>query len=124
MSIKRSVNNDIFTVAPNINNNAKLLLSLLHETVHEAAPDYILPIIKQGVSDGSIKAEYPEQLAELIILVANVWINPMIFNNTKEEIYGKYMIFRQMMQGFGLDIMDDEILDRIMELVSIYEEKK
>jgi len=34
------------------------------------------------------------------------------------------MIFRQMMQGFGLDIMDDEILDRIMELVSIYEEKK
>jgi len=48
----------------------------------------------------------------------------MIFNNTKEEIYGKYMIFRQMMQGFGLDIMDDEILDRIMELVSIYEEKK
>ncbi|MCI9080628.1 MAG: TetR/AcrR family transcriptional regulator [Lachnospiraceae bacterium] len=123
-SVKRSVNDDIFAVAPNINNNSKLLFSLLHETVYEAAPYYILPIIKQGISDGSIKTEYPEQLAELIILVANVWINPMIFNNTKEEIYCKFMVFRQMMQGFGLDIIDDEILNRMMELVSIYEVRK
>ena len=44
--------------------------------------------------------------------------------NQKEEIYCKFMVFRQMMQGFGLDIIDDEILGRMMELVSIYEEKK
>lgn len=124
ISVKRPVNNDIFAVAPNFNNNPKLLFSLLHETVYEAAPDYILPIIKQGISDGSIKTDYPEQLAELIILAANVWMNPMIFDNTKEEIYCKFMVFRQMMQGFGLDIIDDEILDRMMELVSIYEERK
>ena len=123
-SIKRPVNNDIFTVAPDFRNNPKLLYSFLHETVHEAAPDYILPIIKQGISDGSIKTDYPEQLAELIILAANVWMNPMVFESTKEEIYGKFMLFRQMMQGFGLDIIDDSILDRMMELVSIYEERK
>ena len=123
-SVNRSVNNDIFSVCPNFKNNCKLLFSLLHETVHEAAPDYIAPIIKQGISDGSIKTEYPEQLAELIILAANIWMNPMVFDNTKEEIYCKFMVFRQMMQGFGLDIIDDEILGRMMELVSIYEEKK
>lgn len=123
-SVSRSVNNDIFSVAPDFKNNSKLLFSLLHETVHEAAPDYISPIIKQGISDGSIKTEYPEQLAELIILVANIWMNPMVFDNTKEEIYCKFMVFRQMMQGFGLDIIDDEILDRMMELVSIYEKRK
>ena len=123
-SVNRSVNNDIFSVCPNFKNNSKLLFSLLHETVHEAAPDYIAPIIKQGISDGSIQTEYPEQLAELIILAANIWMNPMVFDNTKEEIYCKFMVFRQMMQGFGLDIIDDEILGRMMELVSIYEEKK
>ena len=113
-----------FLFCPNFKNNSKLLFSLLHETVHEAAPDYIAPIIKQGISDGSIQTEYPEQLAELIILAANIWMNPMVFDNTKEEIYCKFMVFRQMMQGFGLDIIDDEILGRMMELVSIYEEKK
>lgn len=123
-SIRNPVNSDIFTVAPSFRNNSRLLSSLLHETVYEAAPNYILPIIRQGISDGSIKTEYPEQLAELIVLVANIWINPMIFNNTKEEIYRKFMVFSQMMQGFGLDIIDDEILDRMMELVSIYEERK
>lgn len=124
MSLNRPVMDDIFTVAPNFNNNSKLLFNILNETIYKAAPDYILPIIKQGISDGSIKTEYPEQLAELIILVANVWMNPMIFDNTKEEIYCKCMVFRQMMDGFGLDIIDDEILDRITRLADIYEERK
>ncbi|MDE7051639.1 MAG: TetR/AcrR family transcriptional regulator [Lachnospiraceae bacterium] len=124
MSLNRPVMDDIFTVAPNFNNNSKLLFNILNETIYKAAPDYILPIIKQGISDGSINTEYPEQLAELIILVANVWMNPMIFDNTKEEIYCKCMVFRQMMDGFGLDIIDDEILDRITRLADIYEERK
>ncbi len=86
-SINRPVQNDIFTVAPDFHNNAKLLFSLLHDTMEEAAPNYILPIIKQGISDGSIETEYPEQLAELILLTANVWMNPMIFDSTEEESY-------------------------------------
>ena len=123
-SINRPVQNDIFTVAPDFHNNAKLLFSLLHDTMEEAAPNYILPIIKQGISDGSIETEYPEQLAELILLTANVWMNPMIFHNTEEEVCRKFMVFSQMLQGFGLDIVDQDILDRIRELTSIYQKRK
>ena len=67
-SISRPVQNDIFTVAPDFHNNPKLLFSLLHDTIEEVAPNYILPIIEQGISDGSIKTDYPNQLAELILL--------------------------------------------------------
>lgn len=123
-SINRPVQNDIFTVAPDLNNNPKLLFSLLHDTVDNAAPNYILPILRQGISDGSIQTDYPEQLAELIILTANVWMNPMIFDNSAEEIYRKVMVFRQMMQGFGLDIVDEEMLCRLQELASIYQKSK
>lgn len=105
-SINRPVQNDIFTVVPNFHNNPRLLFSLLHETIEEVAPDYLLPIIKEGISDGSIETDYPEQLAEMILLVANVWMNPMIFDDSEEESYRKMMIFRQMLQGFGLDIVD------------------
>ena len=73
-SIRRPVQNDIFTVAPDFHNNPKLLFGLLHETIEEVAPEYILPIIRQGISDGSIQTDYPEQLAELILLAANVWM--------------------------------------------------
>ena len=123
-SVNRPVNDDIFNVAPNFNNNPRLFFSFLHETVYEAAPYYILPIIKQGIADGSIKTDYPGQLAELIIVIANIWMNPMVFDNTKEELYGKFMLFKQMMQGFGLDIIDNEILDRMIELASVYQNKK
>ena len=123
-SIIRPVQNDIFTVAPDFHNNPKLLFSLLHDTIENVAPNYILPIIEQGISDGSIQTDYPEQLAELILLAANVWMNPMIFDSSKEDSYGKFMVFRQMLQGFGLDIVDSEILERLQELTSIYQKNK
>ncbi|MCI8416336.1 MAG: TetR/AcrR family transcriptional regulator [Lachnospiraceae bacterium] len=123
-SISRPVQDDIFTVAPDFHNNQKLLFSLLHDTVEEVAPNYILPIIKQGIQDGSIETDYPEQLAELILLVANVWMNPMIFDSSVEESYGKFMVFSQMMQGFGLDVVDEEVLERLQELTAIYQRSK
>ncbi len=123
-SINRSVQNDIFTVAPDFHRNPKLLFSLLHDTVDNAAPDYLLPILKQGISDGSVETDYPEQLAELILLAANIWLNPMVFDNSAEESYCKFMVFRQMLQGFGLDIVDDEILERVIELTFVYQKRK
>ncbi len=123
-SISRPVQNDIFTVAPDFHNNPKLLFSLLHETIEEAAPNYILPIIKQGISDGSIQTDYPEQLAELILLAANVWMNPMIFDSSEEESRRKFMVFSQMLKGLGLDVVDDEILERLQELTAIYQKSK
>ena len=123
-SISRSVQNDIFTVAPNFHNNPKLLFSLLHDTIDEVAPNYIAPIIRQGIKDGSIETEYPEQLAELILLAANVWMNPMIFDSSVEESCRKFMVFGQMLRGFGLDIVDDEMLKRLRELTAIYQEAR
>jgi len=123
-SILRPVQEDIFTVAPNFNNSPRLLFCIFRETMDEAAPDYILPIIRQGISDGSIQTDYPEELAELVMLAANIWMNPMIFDDTVEESYRKFMVFRQMMEGFGLDIVDEELLDRLQELAHIYQKNR
>lgn len=123
-SICRPVQDEIFTVAPNLSNNPRLIFSILRETVDEAAPDYILPIMKQGISDGSIQTDYPAQLAELVMLAANIWMNPMIFDSSAEESYCKFMVFGQMMRGLGLDIVDEEMLERLQELADIYQKNK
>ena len=123
-SINRPVQNEIFTVAPNFHNNPRLIFSLLHDTIDQVAPNYILPIIRQGIGDGSIETEYPEQLAELILLVANIWMNPMIFDSSVEASCRKFMVFAQMLQGFGLDIVDEEILERLQELTAIYQKNR
>lgn len=123
-SIMRPIQDEIFTVAPDLHDNPRLLFSILRETMDEAAPNYILPIIMQGIEDGSIQTEHPKALAELIILAANIWMNPMIFDNTPEEAYEKFMIFGQMMKGFGLDVLDDELLKRLQELAVLYQKNK
>lgn len=123
-SLFRSEQDEIFATAPNLHNNPKLLCSILHDTMEDVAPNYILPIIKQGIEDGSIQTDYPEALAELIIFVANIWMNPMIFDDTETENNEKFIVFQQMMRGFGLDIVDDDMLNRLQELTSIYQNKK
>ncbi len=123
-SVNRPVQNDIFTVAPDFHNNPKLLFSLLHDTIENAVPNYILPIIEQGIADGSIETEYPQQLAELVLFVANIWMNPMVFDDSVEKSYGKFMVFAQMLGGLGLDIVDDEMLGRLQELAAIYQKNK
>lgn len=123
-SIRRPVQDEIFTVAPNLGNNPRLMHSILQETINDAAPNYIRPIIEQGIADGSIKTEYPEELAELIILAANIWMNPMLFEDSPEKANRKFMVFDQMLRGFGLDIVDEEMLERLQELAYIYQKNK
>ncbi len=123
-SISRPVQEDMFSTAPSLGSNPRLLYSIFKETMMVAAPDYIQPIIEQGIADGSICAEHPKELAEVIILVANIWMNPMIFGDSVDEVFGKFMVFRQMMEGFGLDIVDDEIAERLRELAVIYQKNR
>ncbi len=51
-------------------------------------------------------------------------MNPMIFDSSEEESYRKFMVFGQMLRGFGLDIVDQEILERLRELTAIYQKNK
>ncbi len=123
-SLNDPVQNDLFTAAPDFNNNPRLVFSILHETIKDTAPNYILPIIRQGIADGSIQTDYPEQLAELILLAANVWMNPMIFDSTEEETFRKFALLGQMLKSFGLDILDESMSERIQELTAIYQRNK
>ena len=123
-SLDRPVQDQLFTLAPNFSKNPSLLYAVLRETVDDAAPHYILPIIRQGLADGSIATECPEELAELEKLVANIWMNPIMFYSTREQSRRKFILFRQMMQGFGLDIVDDAMLERLLELTALFEKRQ
>lgn len=123
-SLCRPAQDEMFQVAPSFYNNPRLLASLLYETIELTGPEYIQPIIEEGIADGSIVAAHPKQLAELISLVANVWINPMIFDSSVEETYHKFLVFDQMLKGMGLDVVDGEMIARMQELTAIYQKRK
>ncbi len=123
-SLNRPVQDDIFTVAPHLGANPRLLFSMLGETISEVAPNYIQPILEQGMADGTIKVDYPLETAELIMLLANFWMNPMVFDDSVEKVRNKTLLFRQVMKSLGLDIVDEELTDRMVELTAVYQKHR
>lgn len=123
-SLNRPVQVDIFTVAPHLGANPRLLFSMLGETISEVAPNYIRPILEQGMADGTIKVDYPLETAELIMLLANFWMNPMVFDDSVEKVRNKTLLFRQVMKSLGLDIVDEELTDRMVELTAVYQKHR
>lgn len=124
-SIFRPVQNEIFSAAPNLGNNPKLIFEILRDTIDEVVPQYVMPIVEQGAADGSIQTEYPKELSEVLLLMVNFWMNPMIFNDSEEAAERKFRVLKKMLQGYGLeDVLDEEMLARLKELAHLYQENK
>ncbi|MEG1892192.1 MAG: TetR/AcrR family transcriptional regulator, partial [Clostridia bacterium] len=88
----------------------------LEQTIYELAHKIIEPIICEGVADGSIQTQYPKELAEVVSLLANIWLNPMLFHCTKQEIYNKCMFLKALMKSLGVDAFDDELTEMVEQL--------
>lgn len=123
-SVNRPVHDSIFSAAPNIRSSPALVSSILLSSVENTVPEYVLPIIMQGIEDGSIRTDYPEELAELIMLVGNVWLDPMIFDDPPDKICRKCILYDRMLRAFGLDIIDDDIIERLRSLTEMYNKNK
>ncbi len=115
-SLEGAIANQQATGKIDYSKNPKMLYALLQELKDEIAPMFILPILEQGIKDGSIKTDFPKELSELLALIINFWINPLIFECPAEEILRKCKLFSSMLAPFNLDILDESLLEKLMQL--------
>lgn len=90
----------------NLQNSPQMLVDMLMRSVSNAAPEIVQPIIEEGISDGSIKTDKPKELAELMMLIANVWLNPLVFVSSGDELLRKLDLFNSLTKPCGIDIAD------------------
>ena len=93
--------------------NPRMLYGLMCELKEEIAPLFIQPLIMQGIADGSIKTDYPKELSEMLAILINMWVNPLIFEATQEETVNRFMLLSEMMTGYNLNIIDDELKTKL-----------
>ncbi|MDR2931624.1 MAG: TetR/AcrR family transcriptional regulator [Oscillospiraceae bacterium] len=122
--VRLSVNNpaqrDVFSTAPNMLENSKMLTMQMQGIMEEAVPRYIQPIIEQGVADGSIKTAYPREMAESVLLLLNLWLNPMVFYADTETMLKRFAFAGDLFKGVGLDILNHDIIERLIEYYDLY----
>ena len=92
----------IVTISPKLLDSPKLFVSFLKQMQELTIPDYFYPIIVEGVEDGSITTDDPQQLAELIAILLNIWLNPLIFENSKTTIVSKIDMLNKCLENFNI----------------------
>ena len=70
----------------------------------------------EGVEDKSIKTEYPEELADLIVLTLNIWIGFQISIYSVEELKRKMKFIKLTFEGLGVQLISDEMMEVIFKL--------
>lgn len=102
-------------MVPYLLDNPKFLAIQIRSIFEEAAPYYMEPILKEGIADGSIQAEHPKELAEMLIMLSDVWLHPLLRPSVPEEIRARCAIFNQVTRQFGFEIMDEELTEALVE---------
>lgn len=115
-SIKNPSQEVLAQMIPNLLNNPKLLAKQIELTMSTLAHDIFESLIEEGIEDGSIETDYPAELAQVIALLANVWLNPLVFPCTPEELKGKCMFFKQLTERFNVPIFDEEMIEAVLKL--------
>ena len=88
--------------------SSRLLAIQYQGTFDESATRYLLPIIREGIADGSLTCEYPEQTAEAIALLANLWLIPLFReNDSLEAMLARAECLSKMSHALGVDLGQD-----------------
>lgn len=116
VTLESSVQKVLLDILPNMRKNPKLMIIHLDATMNNLANNILEGLIRTGISDGSIKTDYPKELAEAIALLINIWMNPFVFQSTVEETYRKCMFIKQMTDALGLAVIDERIINAFNSL--------
>lgn len=74
-------------------------------------PKHWLPIIEEGIRDGSIPTEYPQEAAELISLLANYWLLTRFYPATRAELKHRIQCLATMLNAINIPVFDDELIN-------------
>ncbi len=114
---------EMLSTVPKLMDNPRFLAFQMRNITEESVPMYIQPIIEQGVADGSIQTDYPKELSEILMLMGNLWLSPLVFSDTTENALRKCRFSQQVLLGLGLDLIDDQMIERFGQIFRVYNEK-
>ena len=114
-SMTLSFQGKILHMLPFLIENPKFMALQMQSILGEAAPDYILPILKEGIADGSIHTDHPEELSEVLLLLSDLWLHPILRPSTPEQVRARCAFFNQFTRQYGFELLDSDIIDAMAE---------
>ena len=94
--------------------NAEFMLTMMRYNLRIGTP-LIARIIKKGMDEGSIQhIQFPDEVAEAILLLTNFWLEGSMFENSTERMADRIYFLQFMLESIGLDIFDETLIKQIL----------
>ena len=113
-AVRLSFQGGILNMLPFLIENPKFMALQMESILNEAAPDYILPILKEGIADGSIRTDHPEELSEVLLLMTDLWLHPVLRPSTPEQVRARCAFFNQFTRQYGFELLDEDLIDTLV----------
>ena len=107
----------LLTVSPCLLNNPRFLAMQIEQIYELIAPQFVEPILAEGIKDGSINIENPHEIAEAIMILTNVWLNPLVKMTDTEGMKKRCDTFNTLLKGLGIDgLLDNQTISAFVQL--------
>ncbi|WP_051581907.1 hypothetical protein [Enterococcus crotali] len=77
---------------------------------------YIKALVEEGIKDGSIITDYPQEIAELIVLSTNIWLAPSFYKMDEKELLNKLSFFKMLYDGVNFPLIDDDYINDVVTM--------
>ena len=114
-SLTLSFQGKILHMLPFLIENPKFMALQIQSILGEAAPDYVLPILREGIADGSIRTDHPEQLSEVLLILSDLWLHPILRPSTPEQVRARCAFFNQFTRQYGFELLDEDLIEAMAE---------
>ncbi len=92
-------------------------------TMIDIVEQVIRPYLDIGIKDGSIQTEYPEEVAEILMMYMNLRVGLYLPELSKEEFMRKIKFMKFMLENLGVPIFDYEIISESEKLYDYLHQK-
>ncbi|MBO0440450.1 TetR/AcrR family transcriptional regulator [Candidatus Enterococcus ikei] len=115
MSLQALEHQKIAFSAKSLITNPRIIGELYAEAFTNIIP-YIKTLVEEGIEDGSIKTDYPQEIAELIVLSTNIWLAPSLYEMNENDLLNKLHFFKMLYEGVNFPLIDEEYIKDAMTM--------
>jgi len=90
-----------------------MILANMQDCVNRTAP-IIAKLIRDGMDDGSIETDSPDECAQVFMLLYNVWCDPVALRCDAETLRRRMAFVQRAMKLWGADVVTDDFIAKYL----------
>ena len=96
----------------------RFLVGKLQRSIEHLSPTYMQPILEQAVAEGSIQSAYPKEMAQVVMFLANIWLDSGVFPVSDTDFLRKLLFLMELCEKYGIDtekLFDEEMVQTVQK---------